>query len=81
MSEVNAIAADAAAPASSADKAAFLQRLLRGAGNLPATRFEIFQRVYVRGQTEVQAASEMGLDVNVFESERRAAVRTLMFMR
>lgn len=56
----------------------FVERILRGSRLLPRLRQQIFDRLYVRGESPQQVRESLGLDEKRFEQERAAALRSLM---
>ncbi len=57
-----------------------VERLLRAADQLPHTRFEIFRRLYVQGESVHRVREDLGLDEQQLERERSAMLRSLMRM-
>ncbi|MDM7322659.1 MAG: hypothetical protein P3W87_005160 [Gammaproteobacteria bacterium] len=57
---------------------ALVTRLLHAVSGLNPVRAEIFDRLYVRGQSIPEAQMAMGLDPQHFESERSSMLRSFI---
>lgn len=56
----------------------FMQKVLRLASNLPQTRYEIFRRLYVQGQPVEVVRTDLCMNEDQFEHERKCLLRSLM---
>jgi len=54
------------------------QKLLRLACHLPQQRYEIFQRLYVHGQSAELVREDMRMSADHFEEERRGLLRSFI---
>ena len=57
---------------------ALVAHLLRAAAGLSAERAEIFDRLYLHGQSAQKVQQDLGMDGRRFESERRSMLRALI---
>lgn len=58
--------------------AAVLPRLLRAAAHLPQQRFDLFERLYLKGHSEEKVCNDLGLEREQLQRERSALLRSLM---
>jgi len=56
----------------------FMQKVLRLAASLPQQRYEIFRRLYIQGQSADVVRTDMCMNEDQFEQERKSMLRSLI---